>query len=241
MPLKTRKYVSRPTNSSALVLNTSAATGPFGSGGSSRRAPVTVAVSGGTSSGLGNSSRMARSSGMAPMFAVPAAQKIGASVPPRIAAESPLSISSSLSSKSSRYLSVRSSSASATRSVSPSRASSTASDSSAGTSDAALPSPRYALRCTRSTTPLNALSSPIGSCTGWHCGPSWAWISATVSSQRAFSRSSRLTTIARGIPRSSVSRQAVSVPTCGPAAASTRISAVSAAAAPAINSPTKSA
>ncbi len=117
--------------------------------------------------------------------------------------------------------------------MSASRAASTASVISAGTGaslKAPLPSvlKTNAFFDTRSTTPRNAFSSPIGSWIGITDRLHDSRSEARVRSRLARSRSRRLTAIRRGRVCSSAAAQTFSVCTMTPATASTTTSAASA-------------
>ena len=168
-----------------------------------------------------------------PMFAVADAHSTGNTRPAATPRLSPASSSSCVSVPASKNFSISASSASATISISASRAACAGPSSSAGIAlSEGLPLPSaanvHAFIATRSTTPRNAFSSPIGSCTGTTARPNTARSDSSDRSRLARSRSSRLRTTMRGTSSSSAAAQIFSVETSTPATASTTTSAASA-------------
>ena len=90
-------------------------------------------------------------------------------------------------------------------------------------------------------TPRNSASSPIGSSSGATPAPKRSFSCSSVRSNDARSRSSLLTKITRGMPRSSAIFQATSVWTSTPSTAETTHTTRSTARSAAATSPTKSA
>jgi hypothetical protein len=145
---------------------------------------------------------------------------------------SPLTSSSCGSVPASKNFSIRLSSASATISMSASRAVVAACSSSAGIAPSVgLPLPSaanvQAFMPTRSMTPRNDFSSPIGSWIGITVRPNTARRDSSDRSRLARSRSSLLRTTSRGTSSSSATAQTFSVETSTPATASTTTKAVS--------------
>ena len=174
---------------------------------------------------------MASSSGCTPMLASADVHSSGKMRRWPTAPRRPCSSSSCDSVPASKNFSISASSASATISMRLSRAAAAASASAAGTSPAAglLPSPgkRSACMRTRSTTPSNAFSSPIGSCTGTTSRPNASRSEDSERSRLARSRSRRLSTTTHGASISAAVFQTFSVCTSTPATASTTTAAAS--------------
>ncbi len=104
-----------------------------------------------------------------------------------------------------------------------------------------VPSYVTAVSVSRSTTPRNAVSSPIGSSSGATPAPNFAFKSSSVRANDARSRSSLFTNTARGSLACAAIRHAISVCTSTPSTADTTNTARSAARKAAATSPTKSA
>ena len=165
------------------------------------------------------------------MFAVAETQNSGNTRPEATPRFSPPTSSSCVSVPASKKRSINASSASATISMSASRAVCAALSRSAGMAPSlGLPSaPKVqAFIATRSTTPRNDFSSPMGSWTGTTDRPNTPRSDSRDRSRLARSRSRRFSTTSRGVPSSSAAAQIFSVDTSTPATASTTTSAASA-------------
>ena len=187
--------VTLPAKGSAMVLKTRAVSGPPSLASHRTAFPLaSVPVAGGRSSGDGNASTTRSRRGVTPMFRAGAPHRMGKSFCSRIPRTSPSRTSLSLSSPLSRYFSSNRSSASATASTRAARWPSASSRTVAGTSSSVgLPLPsgvkRRARMRTRSTTPTNPASWPMGTCTGIALADRFLRTSSTARAKSARSRS----------------------------------------------------
>ncbi len=177
---------------------------------------------------------MASASGWMPIFLSPDVQKTGKIFPARTPRLRPALSSSWVSVPASKNFSISASSASATISMSASRAALACSATVSGTAPSVIfpdssPANVYAFIPTRSTTPVNPCSTPMGICTGTQFRPSTERMDSRARSRLARSRSSRLSAMSRGSWNSSARPHVFSVETSTPPTASMTTSAASAA------------
>ena len=229
-PLATRNIVMRPAKGSATVFHTRAAAASAASAAAG--SPSASTADNVRCAGDGRYARMASSRGCTPMFAAADVHTSGKTCRPAVAVFSPASNCSWVSVPDSKNCSMRASSASATSSMRVSRAAWASSARSAGTSpvDTVRPSsPKVNARMeTRSTTPRNCFSSPIGRWIGATVRPRASCSDSSERDRLARSRSRRLSTTTQGRPSSSATAHTFSVSTSEPATASTTTRAASA-------------